>query len=360
VNNGYTRTAFSIAFLSLVGCSSSDGNSTSPIGTGGTGTGIAGTGAAAGTGVAGTGVSGTGAFAGTGVFPTAGTLATAGTTAIAAGSGGMSGDEDDAGVAGSGATAGSSGSAGSAGSAGGAGGSGTQNGPAKPPCLKKSSEVVFVGDSYINYAVAHMELSVLVAQRAIKDGALQQGQTYRDYAIPGTALAAANLLGDIPPQFDTAVQADPDIKFVIMDGGGNDVLLDNMQCLAAGSDKNAQCQMVVANTLAAGTTLMKKMASAGVSDIIYFFYPHVPAGGDDINDYALAMLQSSTKALQTPTFGTFVLDLVPIFDGHSDWIYSDGIHANDTGEGVIADNIWKIMKDNCIAQPASSGCCTPD
>jgi lysophospholipase L1-like esterase len=266
------------------------------------------------------------------------------------------------GAAGAVATAGSGGTsnAGSGAAGGGAAGSTGSSDRVPSPCLKKGSQVVFIGDSYINYDVAHTLLSTLIEQRAVKDGALMQGDHYRNYAVPGTALAADNVLGMIPPQWDMAVQDDPDIKFVIMDGGGNDVLIDNMQCLAAGSDKDPQCQMVVANTLKVGTELINKIKAAGVSDGIYFFYPHVPVGGDDINDYALSMLKDSEAALQTPTFHTYVLDLIPIFMGHSDWFADDGIHANDTGENVIADNIWKIMKDNCVAQPASAGCgCTP-
>jgi hypothetical protein len=257
------------------------------------------------------------------------------------------------------ATAGSGGTSAAGSSAAGSGGTMGSADRVPSPCLKKGSQVVFIGDSYINYDVAHTLLSTLIEQRAVKDGALMQGDHYRNYAVPGTALAADNILGMIPPQWDMAVADDPDIKFVIMDGGGNDVLIDNMQCLAAGSDKDPGCQMVVANTLKVGTALINKIKAAGVSDGIYFFYPHVPAGGDDINDYALSMLKDSQAALATPTFHTYVLDLIPIFDGHADWIADDGIHANDTGENVIADNIWKIMKDNCVAQPASSGCCTP-
>jgi hypothetical protein len=349
----YRSVAFLVTAVFWLGCSSSNGGTgVLPVGTAGTGVSTAGSGAHAGSTAIGT--------AGVGVTPIAGIGSTAGAAATGvigsvAGSGGSSGaDDSDSGVA---DAAGSGGAGGSVGAAGAGGGGGIVL--AKPPCMKKSSEVVFIGDSYINYVVAHTLLSTLIEQRAMKDGALQAGQTYRNYAVPGTALAAPNLLGEIPPQFDQAVAADPDIKFVIMDGGGNDVLLDNMQCLAAGSDKNAQCQMVVANTLMAGTALMTKMRTANVSDVIYFFYPHVPDGGDDINDYALGMLQSSAKSLETPTFGTFVIDLIPVFDGHADWFASDNIHANDMGENAIADSIWKVMKDNCIAQPDSSGCCTP-
>jgi hypothetical protein len=46
---------------------------------------------------------------------------------------------------------------------------------------------------------------------------------------------------------------------------------------------------------------------------------------------------------------------VDLFEGHPEWFYSDGLHANDTGEAQIADAIWKVAKSNCIMQ--SSGCC---
>jgi hypothetical protein len=37
----------------------------------------------------------------------------------------------------------------------------------------------------------------------------------------------------------------------------------------------------------------------------------------------------------------------------------DGIHPTAAGDELLADLIWKTMKDNCMAQAASSGCCTP-
>jgi lysophospholipase L1-like esterase len=327
----------------------------------------------AGTGAAGTGVPGA---AGAGVGAAGSTIAgAAGMTVAAAAAGtGVAGSTvtGTAGRAGS-AAAGSGGAAGTpsmavagmmaaaAGSGGAAGAAAGAPAPAKlkPPCLKKASQVVFIGDSYIEYAVAHQSLNVLIEKLAVAEGKLTASDHYRTYAAPGTALAAPNLLGMIPPQWDQAVAEDPDIKFVIMDGGGNDVLIDNMQCLAAGSDKDPGCQMVVAETLRVGSELINKMKAGGVTDGIYFFYPHVPTGGDDINDYSLAMLKSTAMSLTTPAFRTYVVDTIPIFEGHEDWFSSDGIHANDTGEQKIADEIWKLMKDNCIAQPASSDCCTP-
>jgi hypothetical protein len=250
--------------------------------------------------------------------------------------------------------AGGEGAGGAAGAAGG-GGMGTAF---KSPCLKKPSQVVFLGDSYVNYILAHPELNGLVAGDAIKDGALMTGQNYRDYAVAGATMAAPS--GNmIPPQWPNATRADPDIKVVIMTGGGNDVLINHPECKAAGAQNNTGCQQVVADTVMTVGNLIADFQKAGVVDLIYFFYPHVPAGGSDIADYAMIRLNNSAKLLTTDKFRMQVLDLVPLFNGHPEYVGGDGIHANAQGEQVIADAIYKIMKDSCVAQPASKGCCTP-
>jgi hypothetical protein len=42
-----------------------------------------------------------------------------------------------------------------------------------------------------------------------------------------------------------------------------------------------------------------------------------------------------------------------------EYFFSDTIHANATGEGVIADLVWKVMKDTCIAHASGNACCMP-
>ncbi|HEX3596922.1 MAG TPA: hypothetical protein VHU80_17555 [Polyangiaceae bacterium] len=44
-------------------------------------------------------------------------------------------------------------------------------------------------------------------------------------------------------------------------------------------------------------------------------------------------------------------------DDHPEYFYIDGIHANAQREQVIADAVYQVMKDHCIAQPAGKGCC---
>jgi lysophospholipase L1-like esterase len=281
-----------------------------------------------------------------------GTMIGAGGVSTAAG--GSAGTSTSAGGGGMGGMGGSS-SAGGTGMGGMGGMGGMVN---KPACLKNPGEVVFLGDSYVDYAVAHPNLETLVSNDAVKDGALMAGQAYRSYAVAGATMAAQSL-NMIPPQWPSAKAANPDIKVVIMDGGGNDVLINNPQCKNPGSQNDATCKMVVNNTVMAVGNLIDDFQKTGVGDLIYFFYPHAPTGGADISDYALGILQNSAKLLTTADFRMYVVDLVPLFNGHSDYYYLDGIHANATGEQVIADAIYKVMKDHCIAQPASKGCCMP-
>jgi lysophospholipase L1-like esterase len=146
-----------------------------------------------------------------------------------------------------------------------------------------------------------------------------------------------------------------------MDGGGNDVLINNRQCLAAGSDKVAGCQQIAMNSMATLKKMWASMAAAGVTDVVMFWYPHTPpaTGGNDISDYAYALLVAAAQSVTTPTFRVYTVDTVPAFDGHMEYFASDNIHANATGEGVIADLLWKTMKDNCIAQATGNACCMP-
>src|SRR5207248_1465446 len=147
----------------------------SAAGTGAAGTGAAGTGAtgtgASGTGASGTGVSGTGA-SGTGASGTGGTGAGAG------------------------------------GSGGGSGGA-----PAEMHMdLGKGdgSDVITIGDSWMNLIFTGIEPSLDSVS----------GQHYRHYAVPGTLV----LNEQIPGQYESAKQANPAIKTVVMTGGGNDIL----------------------------------------------------------------------------------------------------------------------------------------
>lgn len=301
-----------------------------------------------------------------GAIGAAGTQAMAGATAAAAGSGATGAAAGGAGAAGAAAPAAGTGAAGTASPAAGSGGMGAAGSEApaaaKRPCVSKGNEVLFIGDSYSDYIVAHPPLADLVADRAKQAGALGMSDSYNNKAVAGTTLAAPPAA--IPGQWSDNKSTKP--KLVVMDGGGNDVLINNPQCRAEGSEKMADCMQVVQDSLDTAKMMLEDMKASGVSDVIFFWYPHIPGGAltgfqqaTSIADYTYPMLEDIAKTESTDTFHVFMVPTVDIFEGHPEYFYSDGLHANATGEGKIADAVWKVMKDNCIAQAASSMCCVP-
>lgn len=303
-------------------------------GAGGAGAPAAG-GPAAGSGLAGAPAAGGGA----------GSAGVAGMLAAGSGAAGMAG-----------AAAGSGGASGMAGAAAGSGGAAGAPMPTyKPPCMKQPSQVVLIGDSYINYI---QNLAPRLQSLAVEDGALMRGQMYRDRAVAGSSLATGGL-SKIPPQLDSALRENPDMKFVIMDGGGNDVLLGNTLCLAEGAEMLSSCTQVAETAIATAKTMLEKMRTAGVAEVVYFFYPHVPYGGADLLDWSIPRYQEACKSVSTDKFHCHFVDTRATFAGKPQFIASDDIHPSSSGADALAAQIWGVMKENCMAQPASSGCCTP-
>jgi lysophospholipase L1-like esterase len=241
----------------------------------------------------------------------------------------------------------------------------------KPKCLTKGTELALVGDSWVHYDLGEV-LAPRLEKRAKAAGALPSGG-YNDQAIAGTSMANGGL-GLIPdqwPSVKTAARiAGTTTKFVVMDGGGNDVLLGNTICLDNGKmrDQDPTCQKTVADALAAGKKLVEQMKADGVGQVIYYYYPHVPAGGWDVLDYALPMVKSMCEANSDETFQCYFIDTRDAFQGPGNTgvamkslILPDDIHPNAMGDEVLADLVWKTMKDNCMAQTEASGegCCTP-
>jgi hypothetical protein len=222
------------------------------------------------------------------------------------------------------ASGGSSGNAGSSGT--GTTGSGT--------CMKgqtKGTDVVFIGESFIQMSTIPDQ----VAKNAITAGSLKQGEKYLNYAVSGMTMAGNND-NAIPNQYAKAVKANGTIKYVMMDGGGNDCLLNN----------NADA------VIAPAKTLFQNMATNKVEKIIYFFYPD-PFGTGRASlktclDKLRPQMQALCEGLTTPK--CYWLDLRTVWDGHTEYAVSDGIHPSSAGSVATGDAIWKKAVESCVAQ----------
>src|SRR5215471_18123435 len=188
-----------------------------------------------------------------------------------------------------------------------------------PACLTAPSDAVFIGDSYIT---GFLSPALQPALGAIYPAASE----FRNHAVAGTAMASGGI-GLIPPQFDLTLFENPTVKFAILEGGGNDILLcDQLRfpgcdtlCSETGSSGAGVCTDIVAGAVGGAGGLMARMADAGVRDVIYFFYPHIPANGGgyaEILDYTRPLMQQQCDGVAAATAGRLVchfIDLVPPF-----------------------------------------------
>jgi hypothetical protein len=286
--------------------------------TGGTGAGGTGAGATGGTG--GTPAAGTGGVptAGAGGAPTAGTGGTAtGGMGPAGGSAGMSG-----------AAGGGSGGAPTGGASGTGGGAGTGSGT----CQKGTTmgnEVLFIGESFIA-ASSIPEETTKLARAA---GSLGASDSYVDKSVSGTWIG--NGAGNsIPAQYRDNSDG---VRFVLMNGGGND-------CWQGGMESHRTA------ALNAAETLFGDMAENGVEKIVYFFYPD-PIGGNFASLTAcLDLLRPAMKALcdEQTAPKCYWVDLRETWEGHPEYT-SDGIHVAGPGNVPTATAIFESMQENCVA-----------
>jgi lysophospholipase L1-like esterase len=270
---------------------------------------------ASGTGSAGQGVAGMRATA------TAGAAAVGGAGSSAMSMAGRAADTDDAGVepvdasmpmAGTGATT-----------------AGT--GATQPPMMRADlgkgdgSDVITIGDSWMNLGTTGIQQSLLKAS----------GQRYRTYGRGGT-----RLLDDvIPNQYETAKRADPDIKTVVMTGGGNDIiqvpgLRDD--CTAMGM----RCQMVMQQIADRLTKLWDEMSADGVQDVVYVQYAN-PEGQNV--DFALANGDGVKKRCESvkPPMRCHRLETLDIVMGD----IPDGIHPSGAAFDRLGQAVFKLMTD---------------
>jgi hypothetical protein len=243
-------------------------------------------------------------------------------------------------------------------------------------------KVIVIGDSYLDHPAWSNVIPDLYADLR-SAGSLGATATYREYQLGGAAMnyGAANL--NIPYQYETSARDDlavmnpTDIDTVIMDGGGNDVLIDNQDCLtnAQPPPADAACATAIQGSLGRASQLLQEMSGDGIKHIVYVFYPHLdPAGGGilpmpspQVNatlDFAYPLAEklccgstfTSTATSYTcsgNTSGTqcVFIDIRPAFEGHvADYIKSDHVHPTDAGAKVIADLIDGAMRAYCIAQ----------
>lgn len=200
-----------------------------------------------------------------------------------------------------------------------------------------ANQVLVIGDSF--FATTH-QITAYLEGLGRDAGAVSVGERYRDRS---TMIANGLALGGngIEGQYTDGV-SEAEVKVVIMNGGGADALLGS--CDTA----NASCGVVTAAT-AAAQALFSKMATNGVEQVVYAFYPD--PGDANVKarmDALRPLLQSACENAPLPCHW---LDLRAVFAGHyGEYIQADQLNPTDAGARASAEAIWATMQQYCIAQ----------
>jgi hypothetical protein len=189
----------------------------------------------------------------------------------------------------------------------------------------KANEVIWIGDSWItDPGTQHTGVRDLARTAGVLGAS-------EDYVV---LAQAAKTLSQIADQYNTREASANKVKVIIMEGGGWDLIAAN------GSDA------AVTSVVSTFTQFLTKVASDGtVQHIIYFLYPELPTTPNVVG--LRPGVQSACAQSKVPCH---FLDLQPFWVGRPEYTAVNGVQASEAGGQVIAEQIWKIMQDNCIAQ----------
>jgi hypothetical protein len=246
-----------------------------------------------------------------------------------------------AGADGGGESASVSGEGGS--SSGGGGEAGPEDGSPEPahPDLGKGngSDVVLMGDSWMSNTLQVEGTGGGIAPALMQVAA----QPYRNYAVQGVMMLQADTFGPaIPTQYETAKQANPDIKTVVMTGGGNDIIQNptiQSDCQMGGS----MCKQLLVQISQALNTLWTEMAGDGVQDVVYIQY------ADNVGTTSQSLRGDAGVA--TPSIcltGRIRCHSVDTTAAVMSQIAADGIHPLQAANQRIATQVYNLMVQDGI------------
>jgi len=201
----------------------------------------------------------------------------------------------------------------------------------------EANQVVVIGDSF--FAISH-QITAYLEELARGAGALEIGERYRDYSTTTENALAVGGNG-IQAQYQRALE-EAAVEVVIMNGGGPDMLVSSC------TPPVIECPALV-DAAAGAEELLAQMATDGVSEIVYAFYP-------DPVDPAMRERMDALRVLIEPVCANSAtpchfIDLRPILStSPAEYLSADGLIPTPAGSQRSAIAIWQTMRQECIAQ----------
>lgn len=199
-------------------------------------------------------------------------------------------------------------------------------------------DVIIIGDSIYDLdAYIHKHLKALT------------GKSYKDYSRSGDSIAY------ITKQYNKAISNNPKVRTIIMDAGGNDILMDvywSQACQSSTMTVSSSCKSYLNGVLDDIEDLWVDMDSDGIGAIVHTGYYYIKNGVATVLLYGGTRLNGAVKyADEQLAIGAgispaecFFIDPRSKFSGkESTYIKSDGIHPSDLGGSVMANLIYNLM-----------------
>ena len=196
----------------------------------------------------------------------------------------------------------------------------------------KASDVVIHGDSF--FALSG-EIKADLEKLARADGYIGSGESFRNAAVSGATISG------ITNQY---TNTNPKPVYVIMDGGGNDVLLTSCS-----TPPTLDCA-AIKNAIAGVQPLLDKMAAGGTKKVLWMRYAEPGSNQASVIKPKLDIVMTEVEKICRRSTKPKVIwyDLRPIWGNKGiDLTYSsDGLHPTPAGAQATADALWKAIKDS--------------
>lgn len=181
------------------------------------------------------------------------------------------------------------------------------------------------------------------------------GQTFRKYTLSGAQLYNSGIgIAPVVDQYAQAKSDNPDIKTIVMDGGGNDILIpvvaqfDPYRCKTRWyqfGQLSSKCQEFIDDLYVDGVNLLNDMDNDGVENIIYLGYYYTKNALLSLKSLKQAVDYGNETLARACEYSTVDCTFVdPRSSINNNDIIIDGIHPSSSGSKKLADLIWPHLE----------------
>lgn len=180
------------------------------------------------------------------------------------------------------------------------------------------------------------------------------GETFRRYTLSGAELKGGIIATDVYAQYDIAKNDNPNIDTIVMDGGGNDILIPAIALFDPNNCKtqwyqfgrlSSRCKNFIDDIYVDAVNLLNNMQADGVDNVIYMGYYYTKNGIFALDSMEEAVdygdMRLSQACANTSVDCQFIDPRSSVRDRN---IIIDGIHPDENASRKLADLIWPALQ----------------